>query len=45
MKISENRACQLERTAPAIAENQRLHESVEALKKMLVRAHGDREKL
>ena len=45
MKISENRARQLERAAPAIAKNQRLHESVEALEKMLAGAHGDREKL
>ena len=45
MKISENRACQLKRVAPSIAENQRLCESMETLEKMLAEAHTDREKL
>ena len=45
MKISENHARQLKQAAPSIAENQRLHESVETLEKMLAEAHADREKL
>ena len=45
MKISENRACQLKRVAPSIAENQRLRESMETLEKMLAKAYADREKL
>ena len=45
MKTSENCARQLERAAPALAKNKRLRESVEALKKTLVGAHGDKEKL
>lgn len=45
MKIYENHARQLKRIAPAITENQRLCELVEALEKMLAGAHSDREKL
>ena len=45
MKIFENRARQLKRVAPSAAENQRLHESVENLEKMLAEAHTDWEKL
>ena len=45
MKTSEHRAGLLERAAPALAENKRLRESVEALEKSLAGAHGDKEKL
>ena len=45
MKISENRVRQPKQVAPSIAENQRLHESMETLEKMLAKAHADREKL
>ena len=45
MKISENYTHQLKWVAPSIAENQRLHESMETLEKMLAEAHADREKL
>ena len=45
MKIFENRARQLKRVAPSIAENQRLRESMETLEKMLAEAHMDRGKL
>ena len=45
MKISKNHMRQLKWVAPSIVENQRLHESMETLEKMLVEAHADREKL
>ena len=45
MKISENHRRQLERAAPSVAKNQRLHESVKTLEKMLAKAHMDWEKL
>ena len=45
MKIFENHAHQLKWAAPSIVENQRLHESVDTLEKMLAEAHADREKL
>lgn len=45
MRTSEHRARQLERAAPAIAENKRLLESVEALEKSLAGAHSDKEKI
>ena len=45
MKISDSRICQLERTAPSVAKNQRSHESVKTLEKMLAAAHADQDKL
>ena len=47
LKIAEHRARLLERVALALAlaENKRLRESVEALKKSLAEAHGNKEKL
>ena len=45
MNTAEHRARLLEWVAPTFAENKRLQESVEALKKSLARAHGDKEKL
>ena len=45
MKISESHRRQLERAAPSVAENQRLHESMNTLEKMLDRAHTDQDKL
>jgi len=45
MRTAEHRAHQLERAAPAIAENKRLLESVEALEKSLPGARSDNEKV
>ena len=45
MKISESRRCQLEWAALSVVENQRLHESVKTLEKMLAKAHADQDKL
>ena len=45
MKISESRRRQLERAALSVAENQRLHESVKNLEKILAGAHADLDKL
>ena len=45
MKISKIHRCQLEGVAPLVAENQRLHESVKTLEKMLAGAHTDQDKL
>ena len=45
MKISESRRRQLEWVAPSVAKNQRLHESMKTLEKMLARAHADQDKL
>ena len=45
MKIFENHAHQLKWAAPSIVENQRLHESMETMEKMLAKAHADPEKL
>ena len=45
MKISESRRHELERVASSVAKNQRLHESVKTLGKMLAGAHADQDKL
>ena len=45
MKISDSRICQLERTAPSVAKNQRLRESMKTTEKMLAGAHADQDKL
>ena len=45
MKISESHRRQLEWVAPPVAQNQRLHESVKTLEKMLAEAHADQDKL
>lgn len=45
MKTAEHRSRLLERAALTFVENKRLQESVDALKKSLARAHGDKEKL
>ena len=45
MRTSEHRARLLEWAALDLAENERLWESMEALEKSLVGAHGDKEKL
>jgi len=45
MRTAEHRARHLERAAPAIAENKRLRESVEALEKSLAGTRSDNEKI
>ncbi|CAD6272346.1 unnamed protein product [Miscanthus lutarioriparius] len=42
MRTTEHHASQVERATPAIAENERLKESVKALEKMLADAHSDK---
>ena len=45
MKIFESRRSQLELAAPSVAENQRFHESMKTLEKMLAGAQVDQDKL
>ena len=45
MKISESHRHQREWAVPSVAKNQRLHESVKTLEKMLAGAHTDQDKL
>ena len=45
MKIFDSHRHQLERMALSVVENQRLHESMKTLEKMLAEAHADQDKL